>query len=949
MIHITEFLGSYPVSPAHIGPDNAAQYAKNCDVRHGELKPLAGAMSVFTSLPAGTKGVFAVDEHHLIASSTPMYASLSPTVGDVNDRVYYTNGDGLRVCKWTDASPAGTFPQSWKVGVPAPTTALTVRKVRKNRWPSYPNTQLKAKLFLESSAGRSLEEDVTLSITPGAIPFSSYTATATTDVAQIIAQANADAKAPKVYSGDSLTISGVVLTEAFTEGATAHAVGNWLFTQARRATVSNTGVYLDAIVGGEDLFPGGNIPTSSISNVIMLDGSTASVVFTDASADATAVPADAIPGLEVWLENLDNVGERLWTVYTTNSSAGTIASIPGGGEVTMRPLSGTTYQVSMSFGIIEDRAYVYTMFNDWQEESMPSNPATVSVTYLDDVVLQVDYDACVAQLDGYRPLDHLQFYRSTNGDYVGIKTVPATAADVTGLYNSVLGRDPDTSGLAYWQAQYDAGMSLSDISAAMMNSREYQDATGYLTVEDLYLKLLGRSSDEVGFASWSQAYASGMPLRDIIYGFLVSPEFIPQLHASMPDVTWFYNNVLGRAPDATGLPYWTAYVAANGVRGVADMVYAMMSASEYKAANATRYVTYMLTKVLGRTPTQTEISAALGKYNSGYSLNALTVDAAAVTTDGFKDEGGTLGFTMPSLEWNEPPAGINKLCQLPNGVFAAAIDNYVYLSEPYRPFAWPAIYGQAIPTDVVSIMPFNGQLLVTTTTSPLMISGAHPQAMTQQRIGAGEAAVSEFGLTIASGKPVYASKEGLVVVEGLSGSLAMSNNFFSSEKWRERYASRAQDIVLIGFDSRLIGVFPTGDGFIVNMGVNPMSLVEFSQVAGYPFHIPGQELLYLATPTGAVKMFFGADMPYVWWSKEFTLPSQSDFGACKIVHDGNVTLTFFADGEQFYQRTVTASQWNEVAFRLPATRYLRFSVKIEASCKVQELHIARTMRDLANG
>lgn len=944
MLRTQAFTGSFPVVPNHMLPEQAAQYAKNCEVRHGELKPLAGAATVFSGLPSGTKGVYTPDGYHILASQTPMHAYLSPTVGDINDRVYFTNGSGLRVCKWSDAGPTGVIPQSWKVGVPAPSTALTVRKVRKNRWPNYPNTQLKATVFLESENGRHFEEGATLAPVAGSIPFSKYTATTSTDAATILETVKENAKNPPLHLGESATVVGVTLTSAQSIGGQSYAAGTLYLPYSYLATVAGASVTLQA-QNSEGAQETAVIPAASITHVVSLDGTKRKVVFAAPSVSTSVIPENARYGMEVWLENADNTGERIWTVFTTTSSSGSISQIPGSGEVTLRATSPTTFEINMTFGVIEDRAYVYTIFNDWQEESMPSDPAIASVTYLDDVVLQVDYDACVEQLAGYRPLDHLQFYRATNGEYVAVKTAPASMDDVTGLYTNLLGRDPDAEGLAYWEAQYNAGTSLSDIASAMMRSREYRDATAYLAVEDLYRELLDRAPDDAGFAYWRGMYESGTALETIALGFLQSPEFIPGKHASMPSVTWFYNAILNRAPDADGLAYWNAQIAAHGVHGNARMVAAMLMSSEYKTANAARHLTYMMTTVLGRAPTGPELAAAQAKYAAGFSLNAITAQTSAITTDGFKDEGGTLPFTLASLEWNEPPAGIEKLTILPNGVFAAAIDNYIYFSEPYRPHAWPADYGQAIPDSVVAQMAFDGQLLVVTTGSPVMLSGAHPQGMTQQRIGAQEAAASSTGLTIANGRPVYASKEGLVMIEGLSGSLAMSNNFFTAEKWREKYGARVADIVLTGFDSRVIGLFPSGDGFIINMSGTP-NLVEFSQVAGYPFSIPGEEALYLATPAGRVKMFFGEALPYVWWSKEFTLPSAQSFGAVKLVHNGPVTMTFCGDGQQFHTVTLPATAWRETHFRLPAKRYTRFSYKIESSAMVQEVHIGFNMREI---
>lgn len=51
----------------------------------------------------------------------------------------------------------------------------------------------------------------------------------------------------------------------------------------------------------------------------------------------------------------------------------------------------------------------------------------------------------------------------------------STPDAVTGLYQSILGRTPDSLGYAYWQSQLSGGMSVSEITARMMASAEYQN------------------------------------------------------------------------------------------------------------------------------------------------------------------------------------------------------------------------------------------------------------------------------------------------------------------------------------------------------------------------------------------------------------------------------------------------------------------------------------------
>ena len=965
MIHLRQFTGELPAVPNQLLPENAAQIASNADLRNGEIAGLFGALPVFSSAPAGTKGIYTEDGQHLVTSQTPMRAFKAPTVDDVYDRVYFTNGDGFRVSCLTDATASGSPIASWKVGVPTPTAALTVEKVRKNRWPNYPNTALKAKLFFEDAGRRYGETLVDLTQKAGSIAFSAYTFDAGINVTQTLLDAAVAASISSIYpSSKSVAVTELYFTAATVVNLRHYAVGWNVLGGTQYVVISASNVTLANPWDGNGEAPAESVFASSfISKVKLPTGVISDVVYGGATAaTGTATPATATPCVEVWLENLDNIGERIWTAYTGASiSAGAVSSFPGGAEVTLMSTGATTFEINISYGITEDRAYVYTMVNDWNEESQPSEPAALPVTYLDDVVLRVDYDACAEQMTGYRSLNHLQLYCATNGDYVAINMVPSSASTVTDLFHSLLWREPAAAGLAYWTAQYDKGMSLSDISAYMMQSPEYVNPDNYLIVEDLYIELLGRAPLDAGWYYWEDRLSSGVALRVIIKEFLYSAEFAT-LHPSLvvhstndaavsAQVTWYFNATVNRAPASDGLAYWVAKIKAD-YNTTVDLIYSLMRSAEYVALSKTRHITSILTVALDRAPTGGEIAAATAKYDANMSYTALAMTSASVDTVGFIDEGTsrTKGWTLPSLTWAPPFSDMRLLTMLNNGVLSGVRGNNVYFSEPYLPYAWPSEYIQSIPSDVVGAMAYDGQLLITTTSAPLVISGAHPGGMTQQRIGAGEAGVSEFGLVSVSGRPVYASKEGLVLINGTTGSLDLSHQFWSSEEWRALYGSRLGSIRLLAHDGKLIALFDSGDGFVAQMDGSQPHIVAFSQVGGYPFSVPGEESLYLATGTSNLKLFFGSQVAYQWRSKEFTLPSPSNFGAVKVVADGAATLTFYGDNALIHTVSITSSGLKEHLLRLPSgMRYCRFSFAIAGTARVQEVHIATTMREIANG
>ncbi len=165
---------------------------------------------------------------------------------------------------------------------------------------------------------------------------------------------------------------------------------------------------------------------------------------------------------------------------------------------------------------------------------------------------------------------------------------------VTLLYNNVLDRTPDNSGLSHWVTQLESGaMNREQVVLGFSESREHKmtteiDALSYNwanycaswtdNVFRLYQATLDRAPDEDGLEYWSNRLAMGTGFTDVVWGFVNSREFQNTYgNTSNQDfVTLLYENVLARSPDAAGLSDWTgqlesgALTRAEVVRGFSE-------------------------------------------------------------------------------------------------------------------------------------------------------------------------------------------------------------------------------------------------------------------------------------------------------------------------------------------------------------------------------------------
>ncbi|MFO1084904.1 MAG: DUF4214 domain-containing protein [Reyranellaceae bacterium] len=77
---------------------------------------------------------------------------------------------------------------------------------------------------------------------------------------------------------------------------------------------------------------------------------------------------------------------------------------------------------------------------------------------------------------------------------------------------------------------------------------------------DMYIAYFDRAPDAIGLCYWASRLADGMGLQQIAKSFFVQPETLATFPAGQSTEAFVgkvYENVLGRAPDAPGLHYWT--------------------------------------------------------------------------------------------------------------------------------------------------------------------------------------------------------------------------------------------------------------------------------------------------------------------------------------------------------------------------------------------------------
>ena len=125
---------------------------------------------------------------------------------------------------------------------------------------------------------------------------------------------------------------------------------------------------------------------------------------------------------------------------------------------------------------------------------------------------------------------------------------------ITAIYLVALDRPPDSTGLAYWRQQVAQGTSISAVGVHVFASDEFLHRSGGTLagfVDQLYLRLLGRASDDDGQRYWLEQMRRGATRASVAHAFYASVE------SRRDRVRSTYLEVLERPADADGLTYWT--------------------------------------------------------------------------------------------------------------------------------------------------------------------------------------------------------------------------------------------------------------------------------------------------------------------------------------------------------------------------------------------------------
>ncbi len=165
------------------------------------------------------------------------------------------------------------------------------------------------------------------------------------------------------------------------------------------------------------------------------------------------------------------------------------------------------------------------------------------------------------------------------------------------MYDVILHRVPDSSGLDYWLGRMASGGDLARTRVASPFLFSTEGAQG--EVDRAYTQLLGRDAEPGGRAFWTN-YLTLHPVTVLRSNLLSSDEILAR---SGPIEAWLdalYLELLGRPADAGGRDYWASRARGGLLR------YSIVANFYYSPESLGRRVDAIYSETLGRGPSATE-------------------------------------------------------------------------------------------------------------------------------------------------------------------------------------------------------------------------------------------------------------------------------------------------------------------------------------------------------
>lgn len=286
-----------------------------------------------------------------------------------------------------------------------------------------------------------------------------------------------------------------------------------------------------------------------------------------------------------------------------------------------------------------------------------------------------------------------------------------------------------------------------------------------------------------------------------------------------------------------------------------------------------------------------------GETNASYQY--LTAIDIGDTTYSDSTEDADLGEVLPSEDWDQPPDGLTGLCYLGNGIMLGYSGKDLYASEPYRPWAWPTDYSNALTDTIKAVVTLGGSAVVVTESNPYLVTGRDPGSLSVVPLSDPHAGVAKRGSVGCTLGAIYPSADGLMLITPDGQATLLTGDLYTVEQWQELHPTTLHAYI---HDNKYFGFYSYGgrEGAIV-LDLKTMDLTHLDLYTSAAFVESATDTLYyVVEEDGAYSVYeWEGDvlqpftMLYVWGSKKILLPKRTSFSCARVIAETQDRQTYY--------------------------------------------------------
>lgn len=264
-----------------------------------------------------------------------------------------------------------------------------------------------------------------------------------------------------------------------------------------------------------------------------------------------------------------------------------------------------------------------------------------------------------------------------------------------------------------------------------------------------------------------------------------------------------------------------------------------------------------------------------------------------------------LGSAITTTDYLTPPDDMVGLIALPNGITAGFAENVVYLSEPYRPWAYPAANRYTVNWPIVGIGNMLTSIVVATTAFPFVGRGVDPAGYSFRLHTGLYPCVSKRSMKGSEVGVLWATTGGIAGFDGTSVGL-ITKDFLTRKEWNADFAPSTMHACI--FDGRYIAWFTNathtdgtllGGGLVLDRG-EPAFMTTLSDYVYAAAVVPDEDDMWVVkrrvidSNKNYVYQWEGnvqSPYTYEWKSKVFVAPGSDNFAFAQVIGDFNAGLT----------------------------------------------------------